>query len=81
VPSFDPTVNQPAALEERQPPPNRSLRHLFPRSSRPWASGVSPASGSASLPDSYEAEALPIVNELLERAGVRLATVLNACLQ
>ncbi len=33
------------------------------------------------LPDSYEAESLPIVNEQLERAGVRLATVLNACLR
>jgi hypothetical protein len=36
---------------------------------------------AGTLPDSYEAEALPIVNGLLERAGVRLATVLNACLQ
>jgi hypothetical protein len=33
------------------------------------------------LPDDYERKALPIVNEQLERAGVRLATVLNACLQ
>jgi hypothetical protein len=36
---------------------------------------------SGALPDSYEAEALPIVNEQLERAGVRLATVLNNCLR
>lgn len=33
------------------------------------------------LPDSYEAEALPIVNEQLERAGVRLAMVLNNALR
>jgi hypothetical protein len=33
------------------------------------------------LPDSYEAQALPIVNEQLERAGVRLAKVLNGCLR
>jgi hypothetical protein len=33
------------------------------------------------LPDSYEAQALPIVNEQLERAGVRLAKVLNECLK
>jgi hypothetical protein len=32
------------------------------------------------LPDSYEAEALPIVNKQLERAGVRLATLLNTSL-
>ena len=30
------------------------------------------------LPETYEAEVLPIVNEQLERAGVRLATLLNA---
>jgi hypothetical protein len=36
---------------------------------------------SGALPDSYEAEALPIVNRQLERAGVRLAAVLNACLK
>ena len=36
---------------------------------------------SGTLPDYYETKALPIVNEQLERAGVRLATVLNACLQ
>jgi hypothetical protein len=36
---------------------------------------------SGTLPDDYETKALPIVNEQLERAGVRLATVLNACLQ
>jgi S1/P1 Nuclease len=33
------------------------------------------------LPDSYEAQALPIVNEQLERAGIRLAKVLNDCLR
>jgi nuclease S1 len=33
------------------------------------------------LPDSYEAQALPIVNEQLGRAGVRLAKVLNECLR
>jgi nuclease S1 len=33
------------------------------------------------LPDDYETKALPIVNEQLKRAGVRLATVLNACLE
>ena len=33
------------------------------------------------LSDSYEAQALPIVNEQLERAGVRLAKVLNECLR
>lgn len=32
------------------------------------------------LPDDYETKALPIVNEQLKRAGVRLAAVLNACL-
>jgi S1/P1 Nuclease len=32
------------------------------------------------LPDDYKTKALPIVNEQLERAGVRLAAVLNACL-
>jgi hypothetical protein len=36
---------------------------------------------SGTMPDDYETKALPIVNEQLERAGVRLATVLNACLQ
>jgi nuclease S1 len=36
---------------------------------------------SGKLPDDYETKALPIVNEQLERAGVRLATVLNACLE
>ena len=36
---------------------------------------------SGALPDSYEAEALPIVNEQLERAGVRLAMVLNSSLK
>jgi S1/P1 Nuclease len=36
---------------------------------------------AATLPDSYEAEVLPIVNEQLERAGVRLAKVLNDCLR
>jgi nuclease S1 len=35
---------------------------------------------TGTLPDSYEAEALPIVNEQLERAGVRLAAVLNKVL-
>jgi hypothetical protein len=36
---------------------------------------------SGTLPDSYKAETLPIVNEQLERAGVRLAVVLNASLK
>ena len=36
---------------------------------------------AGALPDSYEAQALPIVNEQLERAGVRLAKVLNDCLR
>jgi hypothetical protein len=33
------------------------------------------------LSESYEAIALPIVNEQLERAGVRLAVILNECLK
>jgi len=33
------------------------------------------------LPDSYEAQALPIVNQQLERAGVRLAKLLNGVLK
>jgi len=33
------------------------------------------------LPDSYEAQALPIVNQQLERAGVRLAKLLNEVLK
>jgi hypothetical protein len=33
------------------------------------------------LPDDYETKSLPIVNEQLERAGVRLAEVLNTCLR
>jgi S1/P1 Nuclease len=36
---------------------------------------------SGVLPDSYKADALPIVNEQLERAGVRLAMVLNESLR
>ena len=36
---------------------------------------------SGTLPDSYETEALPIVNQQLSRAGVRLAVVLNTCLK
>jgi S1/P1 Nuclease len=36
---------------------------------------------SGTLPDSYETEALPIVNQQLSRAGVRLAMVLNTCLK
>ena len=36
---------------------------------------------SGTLPDDYETKALPIVNEQLERAGVRLAVILNACLK
>jgi hypothetical protein len=32
------------------------------------------------LPASYERTALPVVNEQLEKAGVRLAAVLNAVL-
>ena len=34
---------------------------------------------AGTLPDSYEAQALPLVNQQLERAGVRLAKVLNEC--
>jgi hypothetical protein len=41
--------------------------------------GLLPHTGS--LPDSYEAQALPIVNEQLERAGLRLAATLNAALR
>jgi hypothetical protein len=37
-------------------------------------------SHSGTLPDEYESVALPIVNEQLERTGVRLAKVLNECL-
>jgi hypothetical protein len=33
------------------------------------------------LPESYEAQALPAVSEQLERAGVRLAKLLNDCLR
>ena len=36
---------------------------------------------SGTLPDSYETETLPIVNQQLSRAGVRLALVLNTCLR
>ena len=36
---------------------------------------------SGTLPDDYETKALPIVNEQLERAGVRLAKVLNTFLR
>jgi hypothetical protein len=36
---------------------------------------------SGTLPDDYETKALPMVNEQLERAGVRLAVVLNASLK
>ena len=36
---------------------------------------------SGNLPDSYEADTLPIVNRQLERAGVRLADVLNQTLR
>lgn len=36
---------------------------------------------AGALPDTYEAPAIPIVNEQLERAGVRLAKVLNDCLK
>jgi hypothetical protein len=36
---------------------------------------------SGTLPDSYETETLPIVNQQLSRAGVRLAVVLNTCLK
>jgi hypothetical protein len=36
---------------------------------------------SGTLPDSYEIEALPILNQQLSRAGVRLAIVLNTCLR
>lgn len=35
---------------------------------------------SGNLPDYYETEALPIVNQQLQRAGVRLAKVLNEVL-
>jgi S1/P1 Nuclease len=36
---------------------------------------------SGTLPDGFEGEVLPIVNKQLERAGVRLAAVLNASLR
>ena len=36
---------------------------------------------SGTLPDSYETQAMPIVNQQLSRAGVRLAVVLNTCLK
>jgi S1/P1 Nuclease len=36
---------------------------------------------TGTLPDGYETEALPIVNQQLRRAGVRLAMVLNTCLK
>jgi hypothetical protein len=36
---------------------------------------------AATLPDDYENKALPIVNEQLERAGVRLAVLLDASLK
>jgi S1/P1 Nuclease len=36
---------------------------------------------SGTLPEDYETKVLPIVNEQLERAGVRLAEVLNTCLR
>ena len=36
---------------------------------------------AAALPESYEGQALPIVNKQLQRAGVRLAKVLNVCLR
>jgi hypothetical protein len=36
---------------------------------------------AGALPDSYPAQALPIVNQQLQRAGVRLAKVLNQCLR
>jgi hypothetical protein len=36
---------------------------------------------SGTLPDDYEMKSLPIVNEQLERAGVRLAVILNASLK
>jgi nuclease S1 len=36
---------------------------------------------AGTLPDSYEGQALPIVNQQLERAGVRLAKVINDCLR
>jgi hypothetical protein len=35
---------------------------------------------SGTLPDGYETAALPVVDEQLERAGIRLATVLNRAL-
>jgi hypothetical protein len=41
--------------------------------------GTLPHSGT--LPDTYGSQALPIVNEQLERAGVRLAMVLNNALR
>jgi hypothetical protein len=37
--------------------------------------------GPGTLPDDYAAKALPVVNEQLEKAGVRLAAVLNAALR
>ena len=39
------------------------------------------ADGLGALPASYEAAALPVVNVQLERAGIRLAAVLNAVLR
>ena len=36
---------------------------------------------SGTLPDDYASDTLPTVNEQLERAGVRLAAILNRCLQ
>jgi hypothetical protein len=36
---------------------------------------------SGTLPEDYEVTALPIVNEQLEKAGVRLAKVLNESLK
>jgi hypothetical protein len=36
---------------------------------------------SGTLPDSYETDALPIVNQQLSRAGLSLAMVMNTCLR
>jgi hypothetical protein len=69
----------------------RTERRRWPRGSAiSWANeshriaarmiyGKLPHSGT--LPDDYEAEVLPIVTKQLERAGIRLATVLNASLR
>jgi hypothetical protein len=61
-----------------------ALAPLFLRRRRRFKNGCiiySELPHSGTLPDDYETKALPIVNEQLERAGVRLAVILDACLQ